>query len=255
METLYWHWLREDKRLQWGSREVVEAGETYRVEFPFTSEYDGREYAKPTLCKAGLHASERAIDALQYAPGPIVCRVSLGGVVVSGDDKVVASERAVLWMADATNTLHEFACRCAETAMKTAKVEDQRCWAAIETKRRWLKGEATDEELDAAWDAAWDAARDAAWDAARDAAWDAARDAARAAARDAARAAAWAAARDAARDAARAAARDAARAAAWAAARDAARDAAWDAARAAARDAQNQQLHDMLMALQPQEQL
>ena len=80
----------------------------------------------------------------------------------SGKDKSVASERTVIWMADATNTLHEFACLCAEDALRTAKVEDVRCWQAIETKRKWLRGEATDDELTAAWDAAWAAARAAA---------------------------------------------------------------------------------------------
>ena len=86
---------------------------------------------------------------------------------------------------------------------------DQRSLDALDVAERFANGEATSEELRAAWDAAWAAARDAAWDAAWAAAWDAA----------------WAAAGD----AAIAAARDAA----IAAARDAAIAAAWDAARAA----------------------
>ena len=92
---------------------------------------------------------------------------------------------------------------------------DQRSIAALDVAERHANGDATDQELAAARDAAW-AASDAPWAAAG--AW-AARDAARAAAGDAARAA-----------------RDAARHAAWAArdaARGAARDAAWDAAGAA----------------------
>jgi hypothetical protein len=149
----YWHFLRDDNRLQFGERELVEVGKTLRVE------------GELKLCEHGLHASHKAIDALQYAPGPIVCRVTLGGEIVEDTDKAVAQERTVLWMADATNTLHEFACRCAETALKTAKVEDVRCWAAIETKRKWLNGEATDAELTAARAAAWATARAAAWDA------------------------------------------------------------------------------------------
>jgi hypothetical protein len=153
--------------------------------------------------------------------------------------------------------LHEFACRCAEEALKLVDKPDPRSIAAIETTRKWLRGEATDKE----WAAARDAARDAAWAAARAAAWDAAwaaaRDAAWAAARDAARAAAeaaaWAAARDAAWAAAWAVARDAAEAteatardAAWDAAWAAAEAAAWDAAWAAARAAQIKLLVDML---------
>jgi hypothetical protein len=106
---------------------------------------------------------------------------------------------------------HEFALACARRVQHL--MTDPRSVAALDTRERWLRGEATDEEMAAARDAAWNAA-DAAW-AAADAAW----------------AAAWAAA---ARDAAWAAA-EAARVAAWDAAdRDAERDAAWDAAWAAA---------------------
>jgi len=79
---------------------------------------------------------------------------------------------------------------------------------------------------------------DAAWDAARGASWGAAGGAARGSAWVAAGGAAWGAAYDAARDAARGAARDAAYNAAWGAAWDAAYDAAggasWGAARGAA---------------------
>ncbi|MHB1266431.1 MAG: hypothetical protein ACYCY2_02370 [Acidithiobacillus ferriphilus] len=92
-------------------------------------------------------------------------------------------------------------------------MSDSRSLAALEVAERFANGQATDEDLSAAWAAA----RAAAWDAAWDAAWAAARDAAGAAARDAAGSAAWAAAR----------------AAAGAAAWDAAGDAAWAAARAA----------------------
>ena len=91
--------------------------------------------------------------------------------------------------------LHEFACRCAEYALSFVDNPDPRSIAAIDAKRKWLRGEITDKELRAARDAALAAGRAAA----RDAAWAAARDAAG----SAARAAAWAAARDAAGAAAR----------------------------------------------------
>ena len=94
--------------------------------------------------------------------------------------------------------LHEYACRCAEYALTFVREPDSRSIAAIEAKRKWLRGEISNDDLTAAWAAAGDAAnaaaRAAAW-AARAAAW-----AAWDAARYAARAAAWDAARDAARE-------------------------------------------------------
>ena len=65
--------------------------------------------------------------------------------------------------------LHEFACVCAEYALTLIDNPDQRSIKAVEVKRAWLRGEATDEELATTRDAARDAARDA-WEVARDAA-------------------------------------------------------------------------------------
>lgn len=46
--------------------------------------------------------------------------------------------------------LHEFACRCAEDALSRIDNPDPRSINAIAVKRRWIAGEATDEELAAA---------------------------------------------------------------------------------------------------------
>lgn len=114
--------------------------------------------------------------------------------------------------------LHEFACRCAEYALSFVESPDPRSIAAIEAKRKWLRGEITDAELDvarvAAHDAAMYAARIAARVAAQDVAWVIARVIAQDAAWAAARNVVWSAANDAALDiacAASRAARDAAR--------------------------------------------
>src|SRR5690606_392190 len=181
-EWVGWHFVAADRRLRWPLRRgeprpVVEPGQTLRVEGP------------PVLCKRGLHASRRGLDALQYAPGPVVCRVRLGGEIVEGADKAASTERTVLWLADATRVLHEFALWCAERALtrerEAGREPNPRAWAALEVKRRWLEGAATDEELVAAWGSAFDAV--AGWSSAFNvvAAWDAAFDAV-AAARDAA---------------------------------------------------------------------
>lgn len=149
---------------------------------------------------------------------------------VSASDRLWAVLREEFIPAD---TLHEFACRCAEKAMAFVGNPDPRSIAAIEAKRKWVRGEITSDELAAAQVAAWEAAQEAAWAAARTAALAAAQ------------AAKWDAALAAAQDAARAAAR----AAAQDAARDAAQDAARDAARAAARADQAKMLIDMLEAI------
>ena len=195
---LGWHFLPADRRLR-GSREVVEAGRTYRAEGPLV------------MCRNGMHASTRALDALSYAPGPVVSRVELLGERLDASDKSCARERPVLWIADAATVLHEFACAVAMDALHLTEARgagvDPCSWAAIETKRRWLRGEATDAELRAAWSAAWSAA----WRAARSAAWSA-ESAAWSAAWSAARSAAWRA-----ESAARSAAQSAAWSAAWSA--------------------------------------
>jgi len=178
-----YHFLREDRKLQFEPFTPVVVGETLI--------YPG----KPKLCKAGFHASKRVMDALKYAPGPVLCIVELGGKIIHGDDKAAAQERTVSWMQDISPTLHEFACQVAEEALEKHGVTDERSWKAIEVKRLWLKGEASDKEVIAAASAAWYAA------AAADAAYtarSASRSAARYAARYAAsRSAAWLAAKDA----------------------------------------------------------
>ena len=89
-----------------------------------------------------------------------------------------------------SRTLLLFAVWCARQALSQVDNPDPRSIAACDVAERFANGNATRDELDAAWEAAWAAA----WAAARDAAWDAARDAARAAAWEAAWSAAWEAA-------------------------------------------------------------
>jgi hypothetical protein len=239
---LAWHFLSEDKRLGYGDGRLVEVGQTLECK------------GDPELCSNGMHGSARLIDAVHYASGPIVCRVEIEGDVIEGEDKLCGRRRTVLWMLDATRILHEFACRCAEDALALVEQPDARSVAAIESKRKWLDGKITDEELDSASAAAWAASRDARA-AARAEAW-ATLDAALYVARAASRAAARAAARDAAWDDALAAAQAAAEAAAeaaWAASSAAARDDEWAVTRDAAWARQNKRLTAMVMAAHEKE--
>jgi len=222
-----WHFIEEDRKLGYNDNRVVEVGETYSL-----------LKGKPELCRNGMHGSVRLIDALSLGRGPVCCRVDITGDIQKSDDKLVGKHRKVLWMFDATNVLHEFACREAEDALKLVEKPDPRSVAAIEAKRKWLRGDISDDELEAAALAAALAAWAAAW-AATLAAW-AATFAARAAARAsrASRAAAEAAA-EAAATGARAAR------AAWTASKGAAEAAG---ASRAVRIRQNKRLTSMITA-------
>jgi hypothetical protein len=191
------------------------------------------------LCKAGFHGSVRALDALKYAPGPLVCQVKSSGKILHDIDKYVSNRREVLWYADAAKALHTFAYDEAERALSALADPDPRSLAAIAVKRRWIDGKATNAELDAARDAACAAAMAAVMDAELDAAWNAARYAAMDAELDAA----W--------NAACAAAMAAAMAAVRAAVRAVAEDAAMAAAMATAMAAANQRLEATLVQLAP----
>lgn len=140
-----WHFLQDDGRLQWkcGRYRKPKVGQTLTV-----------DPDKLNMCSYGLHASVRIIDALKYAPGSLVCRVEVGGRIIHQDDKLVASERTIIAMADATETLHLMACWAAKRALKRVKNPDPRSIAAIQAKEKWLRGEITDDELAAAQDAA-----------------------------------------------------------------------------------------------------
>ena len=145
-KILAWHWAKADLKTQ-HSNEPIAKGKTLKATGPLQ------------LCENGMHASLNPMDALQYAPGPMLCRVELSGEIIQGEDKLCASSRKVLWIANADHMLQEFACLCAERALKADKVDDPRSWRAIEVKRLWLAGKATDAELAAARGAALDAAR------------------------------------------------------------------------------------------------
>ena len=201
-----WYFSSDDRRLRHGDGREIRLGETHEVS------------GEIEMCKNGLHASKKAIDALYYAPGTIVYRVELSGEIKKGEDKLVAQKRTYLSGGiDVSETLRKFARMCA------LNVVDM--WEAPEVVIRYLK--TGDKSI-----------RAAAWAAARDEARGAARDAARTAARDEAPAAALAAAR--------ATARGAARATALAAAKDDALDAAYTASWDEARRKQNKRLTAMI---------
>jgi len=142
-----WHFLHQNCRLSHGDGRLIRPGTTVTVPGPLV------------LYAHGLHASRRVMDALQQAPGPIVCRVVVSGEIVEdngilNNNIFAGTRRYVEWMLDATWLLHEFACWCAERALRRAKVKNETLWAAIAAKRAWLADEITDKQLETAFIAA-----------------------------------------------------------------------------------------------------
>jgi hypothetical protein len=81
--------------------------------------------------------------------------------------------------------LHVFTCNCAEWVLKEGNIpkdDEDPSWKAIEVKRKWIEGKASDKDLniacsdawEAVWEATWEAAREFAWVAAWEAPWEAA---------------------------------------------------------------------------------
>jgi hypothetical protein len=97
-----WHFLRADWTAHGGF--PVKVGQPYHVGGLIVP------------CARGLHASVRAIDALYYAPGPVVTLVECSGTIVEHGnpvDKIACSDRVALWGYDAIEELCYFARQCA----------------------------------------------------------------------------------------------------------------------------------------------
>jgi len=136
-KILAWHFLNDDGSYCYGNGKPRPGGtETVSI--------DKRPLK---LYYWGLHASRNIIDALGFARGCLLRRVELGGEMVKYRDEVCATRRHELWRMDITNILHEFACWCAERAVKRLPEPYPQFENALKTKRAWLRGECNDETL------------------------------------------------------------------------------------------------------------
>lgn len=123
-----------------------------------------RDYkSKPMLCQRGYHWCE-ARHAVHHLHAECYL-IEPRGETVRGDDKCVSQGARLLRRVETWNdrTARLFAADCAEAVVHFCG-DDPRLRAAIETARRFARGEATQAELDAARAAASDA-----WAAASDA--------------------------------------------------------------------------------------
>jgi hypothetical protein len=140
---LAWYFSDESRTLRHGDGRKIELGCSHEVE------------GNPVLCEHGLHASVKLLDALRYAPGPVVYRVELSGEIAIGDDKIVAQKRTYLAGGiDVSDVLMAFA---RKQALSVAHL-----WDMPDVVKEYL--ETGNESLNTE---AQDAARAATWNAAR----------------------------------------------------------------------------------------
>jgi hypothetical protein len=83
------------------------------------------------MCISGFHASRKAWQAVEYAPGPILCRVHCTGDVIEGHDKLVCRERTLIERRDATDMLRAYARSCA--------IDVLHLWNAPDVVREYLE--------------------------------------------------------------------------------------------------------------------
>ena len=207
-------WFSEGYKLPYGDGRIIKLGETHKIK------------GEIIPCKTGLHASERIIDALIYAPGAIIWKVELSGIIIKKGDKLCASSRK--YMAggiDCSDALRKFARLC-----------------ALEVVDKWDAPQVVIDYLKTGDEAIRSAAESAAWSAVRAASRSDAESATESAARSSARFAAWSAAESAAESAARSAACYTARSAAW----YTARSAAWYATESAQDEALTELVNELL---------
>lgn len=123
-----WYFADESRKLRYGDNRLITIGRTHRVKGDVLAGYHG------------LHASERAIDALISTPrtGKIVYRVKLHGKLSHGFNTSCASCRTYLsGNVDASETLEEFARWCA--------LQVVRLWDCPDVIKKYL--ETGDEEI------------------------------------------------------------------------------------------------------------
>jgi hypothetical protein len=190
----YW-FSNNEKRLGYGDNRVVRLGRTHKHKGPLE------------LGESGLHASLKPLDALRYALGHHLWVVELSGEILTGSDKLCASERTYLHHLNCEQLLREFARKQtlinieknrpytnqSDQILRYLQTGDESIQSAA-----WLAAQSAAQS--AAWLAAWLATQSAAQSAARPAAWSAAESVAWLAARSAAQSAAWSAAESAANE-------------------------------------------------------
>lgn len=134
-------------------------GATLRDGRPIPADGEWLVHTGPVeICATGLHASRRPAHALEYAPGPVLCRVECDDIVAERYDKLVCRRRRIIERADITETLRYYA---RMQALSVIHLYDDPADVVLDylmTGNESMRADARAAARDAAWAAAWDAA-------------------------------------------------------------------------------------------------
>jgi hypothetical protein len=107
------------------------------------------------LCAKGYHLIDE-IHLIDWIVGNQLFEAEIEGKILQGDDKVCCRKMRLISQIEGWNdkTLRLFAVWCANEALKLLTNPDPRSVTACNVTEKYANGEATKEELAAAWDAA-----------------------------------------------------------------------------------------------------
>jgi len=103
-----WYCSTNDKRLRYDDNRLIRRGITHKMKWPYSystpvsyadglSRDDFREFIRPTLCYAGLHASKNIHTACLFGAGRWIWRVEVTGRIDDDEYKFCGDERKYLW--------------------------------------------------------------------------------------------------------------------------------------------------------------
>jgi hypothetical protein len=134
-----YHWIKEDMTAGSGSEGPWAVGEERTCKGTIE------------LCHSGYHSSPTLLQALNYAPGTMACIVEISQPLHHDKDKQVSRRRKLVAAVNVRMELLTWAADCAERALvrerEAGREPDRRSWAAIEVLRRYVAGNATEEDV------------------------------------------------------------------------------------------------------------
>ena len=106
-----------------------------------------------SLCNSGYHACKEPLDSLEYVYGARWFIVEAKGKIIHGEDKFVAMKMRIIKEIPVKDVVVGFAIACARRSLKYWNKkfpDDDKTLKAIETVKKYMKGEIPLDDLNAA---------------------------------------------------------------------------------------------------------